>query len=145
MHDNGSYPQISLITQMTERHKQKDVRTYNIIGAAMEVHGELGCGFLEPVYHEALALEFEKRDIPFTSEIELPIFYKGRRLSTGYRVDFICYGAVIAEIKALKKITGTEKSQVINYLKAAGLRTGLLLNFGIRSLKFERVVLSSSA
>jgi len=123
---------------------ENDPRTFAIIGAAMEVHKQLGCGFLEAVYQEALAIEFSKRDIPFRREVRLPIHYKGQLLSTAYCVDFICFDSVIVELKAVAQMTGTEESQVINYLKATGYEVGLLLNFGARSLQHRRLVLSKS-
>lgn len=122
---------------------QGDPRTYAIIGAAMEVHHQLGCGFLEPVYQEALAVEFSKRRILFHREVTLPIFYKGIHLETPYRVDFICSEQVAVELKALANLSGTEEAQVINYPKASGLEIGLLLNFGTRSLEYRRFILSN--
>src|SRR5258706_16013538 len=93
----------------------RDPQTYAIIGAAMEVHRVLGCGFLEPVYQEALAKEFLLRGIPFRRQLELPITYKGDLLGVKYKPDFICYDAVIVELKGLDKLGGKEKPQVINY------------------------------
>lgn len=122
----------------------RDPRTYAIIGAAMEVHKQLGPGFLEAVYQEALAVELDLRQVPYNREVELPVFYKGRRLATNYRADFVCYDEVIVELKALSKLGGVEQAQIINYLKATGLETGLLLNFGAPSLEYKRFVHSKS-
>ena len=120
----------------------RDPQTYAIIGAAMEVHRVLGYGFLEHVYQEALAKEFLLRGIPFRRELELPITYKGDLLAVKYKPDFICYDAVIVELKALDKLGGKEKAQVINYLKATGYERGLLLNFGTVRLEYERLILT---
>jgi len=103
---------MSQISQISER----DPRTFAIIGAAVEVHSELGCGFLEPVYQEALALEFEQREIPFQREVELPVTYKGRTLGVCYRADFVCYDSVVVELKAVNSIRGVEESQIIQGL-----------------------------
>lgn len=123
---------------------ENDPRTFAIIGAAMEVHKQLGCGFLEAVYQEALAIEFSKRNIPFKREVRLPISYKGELLATVYCADFIWFDSVVIELKALAHLSGTEEAQVINYLKATGHGIGLLLNFGCRSLQHRRLVLTKS-
>ena len=114
-----------------------DPDTYAIIGAAMAVHTTLGCGFLEEVYRDALAIEFEFRGIPFEREVSLPISYRGRRLPRNYRVDFICRGVLI-EIKALDAISPVHVAQVINYLKASGRERGLVINFGATRLEYRR-------
>jgi len=119
---------------------QRDQRTYAIIGAAMEVHRELGSGFLEAVYHEALTIEMNSRNIQFVHEVELPVIYKGRQLATSYRADFICFDNVIVEIKALGELKTLQEAQILNYLKATGLGVGLLINFGAESLQYKRFV-----
>ena len=118
----------------------RDPRTYAIIGAAMEVHSHLGNGFLEAVYQEAMAIELTRKQIPFHREVCFPVFYKGQELNTHYRADFICFDAVVVELKALPKLTGVEESQLINYLKGTGLKIGLLINFGAPSLDYKRLV-----
>jgi GxxExxY protein len=119
-----------------------DPRTYAIIGAAMEVHKELGSGFLEAVYQEALTLEFDRRHITYVGQLELPIFFKGIRLAAHYRADFVCFGEIVVEIKALEKLGSVEAAQLLNYLKASDLEIGLLLNFGAPSLEYKRFILS---
>ncbi len=114
--------------------------SYKIIGAAMEVHRQLGSGFLEAVYQEALAIEFKKREIPFEREQELTVYYKGKPLIKHYNADFVCYDKIIVETKALDEISGKDESQVINYLKATGFQLGLLINFGRQSLEYRRLV-----
>jgi GxxExxY protein len=118
-----------------------DPETFAIIGAAMAAHRELGCGFLEAVYQEALAAEFCSRGIAFEGEKLLPIVYKGKPLDAFYKADFVCFNSVIVELKALDTLSSVEEAQVINYLKASGMHRGLLINFGGRSLQFKRLVL----
>jgi GxxExxY protein len=120
---------------------ERDARTHAIIGAALEVHRTLGSGFLEAVYQEALAKELGFRNIPFRAQCEIPVFYKGDKLSTTYRADFICFDSVILELKAIRQLTVIEEAQVLHYLKASGLRVALLLNFGAPSLQQKRFVL----
>ncbi|MFN3554332.1 MAG: GxxExxY protein [Bacteroidales bacterium] len=114
---------------------------YKVIGSAMKVHNELGCGFLEPVYQEAMAIEFEDNQIPFDREKVLDITYKGKVLKKKYIADFMCYNQLIVEIKAMEALAPEHTSQVINYLKATGLKIGLLINFGTTKLQYKRVIL----
>ncbi len=121
-----------------------DSRTFSIIGAAMEVHRTLGCGFLEAFYRDALAIEFGLRSIPFDSEVACGVDYKGHHLRGHYRIDFVCYQAVIVEVKA-RAITGPgEEAQVLNYQATTGHQVALLLNFGGSTLDYRRFVLSQT-
>lgn len=104
--------------------------SYAINGAAFEVYKQLGHGFLEAVYQEALEVEFTKRNIPFEREKDLPIYYDGKPLKQTYRADFVCFGHIIVELKAVQNIEDSHRSQVFNYLKATGFRLGVLINFG---------------
>ena len=134
-----SYPQITQIsTDFVE--EERDPETYRLIGAAMAVHRELGHGFLEQGYHEALKLELSQRGIPFASQVELPVHYKGSRLRCAYRADLVAFESVAVELKALDRLTELLVAQLINYLKASGLNRDLLLNFGGKSLEFKRIV-----
>ena len=117
-----------------------DPQTYAIIGAAMEVHRELGHGFLEAVYHEALALEMSRCSIPYVHEPQLPIRYKGQLLNTSYPADFIAYQDVVVELKTVSQLTGVDQAQVINYRKSTGRHRALLFNFGVPKLGYKRLV-----
>ncbi len=116
--------------------------TYAIRGAVFEVYREMGCGFLEAVYQECLEQEFISRGIPFVAQQELKLVYKGKPLKQVYKPDFICFNTIIIELKALSSTTGEHKAQVLNYLKATGIRLGLLVNFGCYpKATIERIVL----
>ncbi len=115
--------------------------SYRVMGACFEVYKEKGCGFLEPVYQECLAIELELQEIPFLEQQELDLTYKGRRLKQKYKPDFICFGKIILEIKSVKALTDEHRAQVHNYLKATGYRLGLLVNFGHHpQVEWERIV-----
>lgn len=104
--------------------------SYDICGALFAVHKELGCGFLERVYQDALECEFQERGIPYEREKEIQIMYKGKPLGDPYRADFVCYGKIIVELKAVSEATGVHRAQVLNYLKATNMKLGILANFG---------------
>ena len=101
-----------------------DKKTYKIIGCAMEVHKELGCGFLEAVYQEALERELSAQSIPFKAQPVVEIKYKGKPLRKTYQPDFLGYDGIVVEIKAISAISGNEETQIINYLKEQNLGTG---------------------
>jgi GxxExxY protein len=103
---------------------------YQLQGAVFEVYREMGCGFLEAVYQECMEKELSKRGIPFIAQQELKLFYKGELLKQTFMPDFICHEAIIVELKALTTTTPTHKAKVLNYLKATGIKLGLLVNFG---------------
>jgi GxxExxY protein len=114
---------------------------YKIIGACFEVYKEKGCGFLEAVFQECLAIELEDQRIPFEAQKSLRLEYKGRALKQGYVADFICFGSVIVELKAVSQVADEHRAQVLNYLNATGFRLGLLVNFGhYPKLEWERIV-----
>lgn len=103
---------------------------YKIQGAVYEVYKEIGCGFLEAVYQECLENEFLLQGIPFSSQSEVKLNYKGKELKQTYKPDFICFGKIIIELKAVKEFSNEHQAQVLNYLKATGMKLGLLINFG---------------
>jgi len=107
----------------------------------MEVHYTLGCGFSEPVYQEALSIEFQKQKIPFETEKILTVVYKDIELEKKYIADFVCFEKIIVELKALSCLNTEHESQVLNYLKATKFKLGILVNFGDKSLKYQRIVL----
>ena len=128
---------VNLLKQQELIYKDE---AYEIIGAAMAVHRELGPGFLEAVYQEALEIEFQLRDIPYERERQLNIDYKGHTLSKHYNADFVCYDKIIVETKAICELTSKDESQVLNYLKATGYKLGILINFGEERLRYKRMV-----
>ena len=123
---------------MTEIIYKKE--SYTIIGACFEVYNEKGCGFLEPVYHECLGIEFECQDIPAISKPALTLKYRDRILLQTYHPDFVCYERIIVEVKALAKLADEHRAQLLNYLHASGFELGLLVNFGhYPKLEYERI------
>ena len=121
---------------MTELIFKKE--SYEIVGACMEVHNNLGPGFLESVYQEALAREFLERKIPFLEQWGIDVYYKGEKLVKKFFADFICYGEIIIEIKAMEGFVPEHEAQLINYLKATQKPLGLLVNFGAEKLQYRR-------
>ena len=116
--------------------------TYEIVGAAMDVYYTMGVGFLEPVYQEALAIEFSRRGIPFEREKQLDLYYKGTKLNKTYSPDFVCFGDIVLELKVVVQISGSHAAQLINYLKVMQKRLGLLMNFGgAPNLEWKRYVI----
>ena len=114
--------------------------SFKIRGALFAVHNELGCGFLERVYQDALEVEFRLRNISYEREKSIQIVYKGEPLGEPYRADFVCYGKVIIELKSVSEILDVHRAQIINYLKATKMKLGFLVNFGEESLNIERIV-----
>lgn len=123
-------------------HKEE---AYAIVGACFEVYKDKGCGFVEPVYQECVAIEFEHRGIPFVAESQLDLFYRERKLTHYYRPDFVCFGKIIVEVKAVSKLIAEHRAQTMNYLKGTGYDLGLLVNFGhFPGIEHERIASTTS-
>ena len=115
--------------------------SYAIMGACFEVYREKGCGFIEPVYQECLEIEFALRSIPFVATPKLPLTYKDKKLRKIFRPDFVCYGLIVVEIKAVSSLNDQHRAQIHNYLRATGFQLGLLVNFGTTPrIQYERIV-----
>lgn len=132
----------ALVTRMTNLNRPPidDPETHAILGAGITVHRKMGRGFLEHVYAPCLAIELQRHGIPFEQEVALPVQYDEIPLPVSFRVDFVCYGSIIVEVKALPRLTSREEAQLMNYLKAANMHRGLLLNFGEEVLGKKRIV-----
>ena len=127
--------------QFFEEQAYRQECTSSIIGAAIEVHSQLGSGFLESVYQHALAQEFSRREIPYEEQKDVPVYYKGLSLQTPFRCDFLCYNSIIVELKAVTKIQEEHIPQVVNYLKATRMKMKINMNFGHHPrLEIRRVV-----
>ena len=126
----------------TNESAEQDPETYAIIGACMAVHNELGHGFLEAVYQEALEIELTRRGIPFVREKPLIVYFTGIPLRTRYDADFVCYDGVIVELKAHSALAPGHQAQTIHYLKATRCERGLLVNFGAPRLEYKRLIFS---
>lgn len=114
--------------------------SYQIVGACFEVYKEKGAGFVESVYQECLEIELELQKIPFAAQRELTLTYKGRVLRGTYKPDFVCWDKIIVEIKAVSQLADEHRAQLHNYLKATGLKLGLLVNFGHHpKIEYERI------
>ena len=120
---------------------QSDQQTFQIIGAAMEVHRKLHRGLFEAFYCDALAIEFELRQIPFDAQREVQLEYKGRPLKRPHHMDFVCYRDVVVEVKAVSTLSPEDEAQLLNYLAMSRIKRGLLLNFGSKSLEHKRMVM----
>ena len=115
--------------------------SYKIMGACFEVYKEKGCGFTEPVYQECLQIEFQRQGIPFVAQPILELEYKGTKLQQYFKPDFVCFGSIVLELKALSKLIDEHRAQVLNYLNALNLRLALLVNFGhYPKVEYERIV-----
>jgi len=124
---------MKLLTTESQRHReiedQQDPRTASIIGAAIEVHRQLGPGLLESAYEQCLCHELHLRDLPFRCQVDLPVSYKGLNLDCGYKIDLVVNEEVIVELKAVERILPVHEAQLLTYLKLSGKKVGLLINF----------------
>ena len=127
------------MSQRKEEFLHEEI-TYKIVGIGMKIHRELGPGFLEAVYEEAMIIELQKAGIIFKNQVELDVYYRGEKLNKKYRADFIIDDKVLVELKGTHGLTETDEAQMINYLKATKLQVGLMLNFGKSSLEWKRIV-----
>ena len=118
--------------------------TFKIIGSCMRVHSELGSGFLESVYHEALEREFKENEVPYKSKEKLQVFYKDEIMNKFFVADFVCFDKIIIELKASNFIHKTMELQTVNYLKTTKFELGLLINFGESSLMWKRFINTSN-
>jgi GxxExxY protein len=126
---------MKLLTTESQRHREdlneKDPRTAAIIGAAIEVHRQLGPGLLESAYEQCLCHELHLRGVPFTCQVDLPVSYKGLQLDCGYKIDIIVNDEVVVELKSVERILPVHEAQLLTYLKLAGKNVGLLINFNV--------------
>ena len=113
--------------------------TYSIIGAAMEVHRQLGCGFTEKVYQDALEHELILQNIPYEREARMQVTYKGKVMASEFVPDFVCYNQIIVELKAVEELTSLHQAQAINYANVANMKVALLINFGTEMLEYKRL------
>ena len=116
------------------------VESYKIIGACMKVHSNLGSGFLEAVYQEALEDEFLRQKVPFKKQVKLNVYYDGKLLKKFYKADFVCYDKIIVEIKSAQFLHQDQSKQTLNYVKATQYKLGILVNFGQSSLVYRRLL-----
>ena len=115
--------------------------THQVLGAFFEVYNSMGSGFLESVYQECLEIELASRDIPFRAQEALSLHFKGRELNRTFAPDLLCFGSIIVELKAVRRLAPGHRAQIIHYLKATNLQVGLLVNFGTYpKLEYERIV-----
>ncbi len=131
-----------MMTEDCAAYTRESQLIYNIVGAAMEVHNQLGKGFLEEVYQEAMEMELTERGIPFNAQVKIPVFYKGRRMNKFYIADLVCYNEIVVELKAVSNLNSSHVAQTVNYLKSLQLTDGVVINFGSNKLERRHCVFS---